>query len=93
MITPHTPTKKSLFNKNIKVCFSGFYFKYYFLGANAIIITLILKMCSKIFLEKFAKLCVYLSFHFSYFLYVSMLEITCVKAIIPYLIPNIFLFY
>ena len=29
-------------------------------------------MCSKRFLDKFAKLCVYLSFHFSCFLYVSM---------------------
>ncbi len=38
-------------------------------------------MCLILFLDKFSKLCVYLSFHFSCFLYVSMLEITCAKRV------------
>jgi len=55
----------------------------FFLCANVIIITFENNMCSKLFLYKLAKLCVYLFFHFSCFLYVTMLEKTCSKAIIP----------
>jgi hypothetical protein len=65
----------------------------FFWCANAIIITFKNNMCSKLFLDKFIKLCAYLFFHFSCSLYVSMLEITCAKAIIPFRKLEFFLIF
>ena len=41
-------------------------------------------MCvHNVFLDKLAELCVYLSFHFSFFLYVALREKTCGETLIP----------
>ena len=59
------------------MCTDFGHFAVLFLCANAIIITFKNNMCSKRFLDKLAKLCVYLSFHFSCFLCVDARNKKC----------------
>ena len=54
-----------------KMCTDLGILRYFFLCANAIIITFKNNMCSNVILDKLAKLCAYLSFHFSCLFFMS----------------------